>query len=37
VRGKSQVNGALTAYVCRERACSAPITSLDALERALSD
>ena len=31
VRGKSQVDGKLTAYVCRERTCTAPITSFDAL------
>jgi uncharacterized protein YyaL (SSP411 family) len=31
LRGKSQVDGKLTAYVCRERACTAPITSFDAL------
>jgi uncharacterized protein YyaL (SSP411 family) len=31
VRGKAQVDGKLTAYVCRERTCTAPITSFDAL------
>ncbi|HEY2525971.1 MAG TPA: thioredoxin domain-containing protein [Candidatus Binataceae bacterium] len=31
VRGKSQVDGKLTAYVCRERTCTAPITSFEAL------
>jgi uncharacterized protein YyaL (SSP411 family) len=35
VRGKIQVNGRLTAYVCRERACSAPVTSFDALKAEL--
>jgi hypothetical protein len=35
VRGKSQVDGKLTAYVCRERACTAPITSFDALQEEL--
>jgi len=31
VRGKSQIDGKLTAYVCRERTCTAPITSFEAL------
>ena len=31
-RGKQQIDGRLTAYVCRERTCSAPVTSFDALE-----
>lgn len=35
VRGKTQVNGKLTAYVCRERICTAPITSFDALKSEL--
>jgi uncharacterized protein YyaL (SSP411 family) len=35
VRGKSQIDGKLTAYVCRERTCSAPITSFDALRKEL--
>jgi uncharacterized protein len=30
--GKRQINGQITAYVCRERACSLPITSLAELE-----
>ncbi|HVA41389.1 MAG TPA: hypothetical protein VNF49_12040, partial [Candidatus Binataceae bacterium] len=36
VRGKSQVDGQLTAYVCRERTCTAPITSFDALRGELT-
>jgi len=36
-RGKAQVDGKLTAYVCRERTCSAPITSLKELEEALRE
>jgi uncharacterized protein YyaL (SSP411 family) len=35
VRGKAQVDGKLTAYVCRERSCTAPITSFDALRNEL--
>jgi uncharacterized protein YyaL (SSP411 family) len=35
VRGKTQVDGKLTAYVCRERTCTAPITSFDALKAEL--
>ena len=31
-RGKTQIDGRLTAYVCRERTCSAPVTTFDALE-----
>jgi uncharacterized protein YyaL (SSP411 family) len=34
-RGKGQVGGRLTAYVCRERTCSAPVTTFDALETEL--
>jgi uncharacterized protein YyaL (SSP411 family) len=36
VRGKAQVGGKLTAYVCRERTCTAPITSFDALQAELA-
>jgi uncharacterized protein YyaL (SSP411 family) len=35
VRGKTQVGGKLTAYVCRERTCTAPITSFEALKAEL--
>jgi uncharacterized protein len=31
-RGKDQIDGKLTAYVCRERTCSMPITSYKSLE-----
>ncbi|MGH7917207.1 MAG: thioredoxin domain-containing protein, partial [Candidatus Binataceae bacterium] len=31
-RGKGQIDGRLTAYVCRERTCTAPITAFKALE-----
>ncbi len=36
-RGKPQLNGQLTAYVCRERACSPPMTSFEAVIAALDD
>jgi len=36
-RGKPQVNGQLTAYVCRERTCSPPITTFEAVIAALDD
>jgi uncharacterized protein YyaL (SSP411 family) len=35
VQGKSQIGGRLTAYVCREHTCSAPITSVKELDDAL--
>jgi uncharacterized protein len=35
VQGKSQIDGRLTAYVCRDRTCSAPITSVKELDDAL--
>jgi uncharacterized protein YyaL (SSP411 family) len=34
-RGKSQLDGHLTAYVCRERTCTAPMTSYQQLESEL--
>jgi hypothetical protein len=34
-QGKAQIDGRLTAYVCRERTCSTPITSFKALESEL--
>jgi uncharacterized protein YyaL (SSP411 family) len=37
VQGRPAVDGKLTAYVCRERACSAPVTAIDALEAELRD
>jgi uncharacterized protein len=36
-RGKSQVGGQLTAYVCRERTCSPPFTSIERLEAELKE
>jgi len=33
--GKKQIAGRITAYVCRERTCSSPITSLEGLETVL--
>ncbi|MGH7905780.1 MAG: thioredoxin domain-containing protein, partial [Candidatus Binataceae bacterium] len=36
-RDRPAVSGMLTAYVCRERACSVPITSLDGLMTELRD
>ncbi len=35
VRDKSQLDGQVTAYVCREHVCSAPMTSYKALETEL--
>ena len=35
VRGKTQRDGQLTAYVCRDRTCSAPITDFKELAREL--
>ena len=37
VRGKPQINRQLTAYVCRERSCSAPMTTFEAVQAALGD
>jgi len=34
--GKKQINGHITAYVCRERMCSSPITSIEELKSALN-
>ena len=35
-RGKSQVDGRLTAYVCRERVCSTPLTTFKGIQDELS-
>jgi uncharacterized protein YyaL (SSP411 family) len=35
VRGKNQVNAMVTAYVCRDHACTSPITEFKALENEL--
>jgi uncharacterized protein len=35
LRGKNQVDGHVTAYVCREHVCTAPMTSYKALETEL--
>jgi len=37
VRDKHQIDGRLTAYVCRGRVCSAPITAFRELEAELAD
>jgi uncharacterized protein YyaL (SSP411 family) len=37
LRGKRQVEGRLTVYLCRDHACSAPMTSFDELAKALSE
>jgi uncharacterized protein YyaL (SSP411 family) len=37
LRNRPALGGQLTAYVCRSRTCSAPITSLDALMEELRD
>jgi uncharacterized protein len=34
--GKKQINGRITAYVCHERMCSSPITSVEELPDALN-
>jgi uncharacterized protein len=36
-RGKPQIAGRLTAYICRERTCSAPMTTFEAVKAALAD
>ncbi|HUO04024.1 MAG TPA: thioredoxin domain-containing protein [Candidatus Binataceae bacterium] len=36
VRGKHQIDGRVTAYVCRERACTPPITLIRELEKELA-
>ena len=36
LRGKRQVGGKLTAYLCRNRSCSAPMTDLEELRQALT-
>ncbi|HUY26456.1 MAG TPA: thioredoxin domain-containing protein [Candidatus Binataceae bacterium] len=35
VRGKAQINGKITAYLCRDRTCSPPITEFKVLETEL--
>jgi uncharacterized protein len=35
VRGRPQVDGKLTAYVCRERSCSSPMVSIEQVEAEL--
>ena len=35
LEGKRQIDGKLTAYLCRDRTCSAPMTELDELRQAL--
>lgn len=35
-RGKRQLNNRMTGYVCRERACSAPLTSFEELVRIIA-
>jgi uncharacterized protein YyaL (SSP411 family) len=37
VRDKRQLDGRITAYVCRDRTCTAPIVSFRELERELAD
>jgi uncharacterized protein YyaL (SSP411 family) len=34
--GKMQIDGRITAYVCRDRMCSSPITSLEELKAVLN-
>ena len=35
-RGKTQIDGKLTAYICRKRTCTAPITTFEALRSELA-
>jgi uncharacterized protein YyaL (SSP411 family) len=35
LRGKRQIDGRLTAYLCRSHSCSAPMTKLEELRQAL--
>jgi uncharacterized protein YyaL (SSP411 family) len=37
VRGKHQIDGQVTAYVCREHTCTPPITSFKDLQKELVD
>ncbi len=37
VRDKRQIDGHVTAYVCREHTCTAPITSFKELQKELVD
>jgi uncharacterized protein YyaL (SSP411 family) len=37
VDGKEMVNGAATAYVCRDHACSEPVTDPEGLRRLLAE
>jgi uncharacterized protein YyaL (SSP411 family) len=37
VRDKRQIDGRVTAYVCREHSCTAPITSFKDLQKELAD
>ena len=36
LQGKHQIDGKLTAYVCRNRACSAPITAFEDVRQLLT-
>jgi len=36
-RGKDQIDGQLTAYICRDRTCSTPITSIEEVEAQLRE
>jgi len=36
-RGKAQIDGKLTAYICRDRTCSTPITSIEEVEAELRE
>ena len=36
-RGKTQIDGKLTAYICRDRTCSLPITSIEEVEAELRE
>ncbi|MGA3229350.1 MAG: hypothetical protein ABSD51_05355, partial [Candidatus Binatus sp.] len=37
VRGKRQIDGHVTAYVCREHTCTPPITTFKDLQKELAD
>jgi uncharacterized protein YyaL (SSP411 family) len=37
LEGKTLIEGAEAVYICRDFACRAPVTSVDAVEKALAE